>query len=341
MKKLTMRQSSAQKKTSVCKRSLWVAIGLIPLLAVSCRDRIHAVFDSDDKEKVPVTIRVDNLEGSSSFQTKAMVDVGLVCSNLSFCIYPCEGESFEKIQINQMRGEESFGTVSQNLTVGVHKIVVVAHNGDKNATMTNSQSISFGSNTLLKTTDTFCWAGEVNVTQQTGTVNVSLTRATAMFRLKMTDSQIPAQVCELQFSYKGGSAAVNPFILEGTTKSNQKESFAVVDHSKKVFEIYTFPRKDDKSGEISPLEITVTAIDVYGNAVKERVLTDVPVTRNRITECTGEFFAGGCLECEGRSAVSRILRNSGPAFSYRMPPDRESDASCLPMPSCLHVGCCR
>lgn len=275
-----------------------MVLALVPLLAASCHARLHDVIDHEEDDKVPVTILVNNLSNPDYAQTRAVVDVGQVCSNLSFCIYPCEGESFEKIQINQSRGEESFGMVSQNLTVGVHKIVVVAHNGDKNPTMTNAESISFGNNTILKTTDTYCWAGEVNVTQQTGTVEVSLTRATAMFRLKLTDAQIPAQVCELQFAYKGGSAAVNPFTLEGTTKSNQKESFVIQDLSQKTFEIYTFPRYEEKNGvrNLSQLEITVTAIDVYGNAVKERVLTNVPVLSNRITECTGEFFAGGVLE---------------------------------------------
>jgi len=298
MKRKTMGQSSAVMKTKREFIMIVAVLSAIPLLMASCHARIHELTGKDVNGKVPVTINVNNLSGSSYAQTKAMVDVGDVCSNLSFCIYPCEGESFDKIQINQTREDPSFGTVSQNLTVGVHKIVVVAHNGDKNATMTNPESISFGSNTILKTTDTFCWAGEINVTQETGTVNVTLTRVTAMFRLRLTDEAIPAQVNELQFAYKGGSAAVNPFTLEGTTKSNQKELFVLQDHSRKVFEIYTFPRYEEKNGErnLSPLEITVTAIDIYGNAVKERVLENVAVTRNRITECTGEFFAGGVLE---------------------------------------------
>jgi len=227
-----------------------------------------------------------------------MVDVGQVCSSLNFCIYPCEGESFDKIQINQTRDDPQFGTVSQNLTVGVHRIVVIAHGGDKNPTMTNPGSISFNNSATLKTTDTFCWTGQVNVTQQTGTVNVTLTRATAKFRLKLTDETIPAQVSELRFTCKKGSAAVNPETLEGTTNSTQNETFVISDHSRKEFEIYTFPRYVEKNGErnLSPMDITVSAIDIYGNAVKERVLSNVSVTRNRITECTGEFFAGGCLE---------------------------------------------
>lgn len=296
MKQKTMRQSSALKKTRV-NSSFLLTLLAVGAFSSSCTKRIHVITD-DEGDRFPVTISVNNLGSSAYVHTKAVVDVAQVCSNLSFCIYPCEGESFDKIQINQTSDDPQFGTVSQNLTVGVHKIVVVAHNGDKNPTMTNPESVAFSSNTIMKTTDTFCWAGEINVTQATGTVNVSLTRATAMFRLRLTDSAIPAQVSELQFAYKGGSAAVNPFTLEGTTKSNQKETIVIDDHSRKVFEIYTFPRYEEKNGvrNLSPLEITVTAIDVYGNAVKERVLENVSVTRNRITECSGEFFAGGVLE---------------------------------------------
>ena len=297
MKQKTMRQSSALKKTCVNPFFL-LTVPVVAMCTVSCTERMHSIPSDDEPGKVPVTICVSNPDGPEYAQTRAVVDVAQVCSNLSFCIYPCEGESFDKIQINQSREDASFGIVSQNLTVGVHKIVVIAHNGDKNPTMTNAESIAFSSNTVMKTTDTFCWAGEVNVTHETGTVNVALSRATAMFRLRLTDTAIPAQVSELQFAYKGGSAAVNPFTLEGTTKSNQKESIEVEDHARKVFEIYTFPRYEEKNGvrNLSPLEITVTAIDIYGNAVKERVLTDVSVTRNRITECTGEFFSGGVLE---------------------------------------------
>ena len=293
---MTMRQSSALKKTRV-NSSLLLTFLAVGAFSSSCTNRIHVITD-DEGDRFPVTISVSNLGSAEYAQTRAMVDVAQVCSSLSFCIYPCEGESFDKIQINQTRDDPQFGIVSQNLTVGVHKIVVVAHNGDKNPTMTNSESIAFSSNTVMKTTDTFCWAGEVNVTQTTGTVNVTLTRATAMFRLKLTDQAVPAQVSELQFAYKGGSAAVNPFTLEGTTKSNQKETILIEDHNRKVYEIYTFPRYEDKNGirNLSPLEITVTAIDVYGNAVKERVLENVSVTRNRITECSGEFFSGGVLE---------------------------------------------
>ena len=292
-----MRQSSAPKKTRVNQLFLLTLLTFGQFVC-SCSERIHVVPVDEDSGKVPVTISVNNLVQPEYARTKAMVDVGQVCSNLNICIYPCAGETFDKIQINQKSTDADFGTVSRELTVGVHKIVVVAHNGDKNATMTDAWSIAFSSNTVQKITDTFCWAGEVNVTKQTGTVDVSLVRATAMFRLNMSDDQIPSEVAQLQFAYKGGSAAVNPFNLEGTTKSSQKETFIIQEPQSKVFEVYTFPRYEEKNGErnLSPLEITITAYDESGSAVKERVLKNVPVVRNRITECTGYFFDGGSLQ---------------------------------------------
>ena len=292
-----MRQSSAPKKTRVNQLFLLTLLTFGQFVC-SCSERIHVVPVDEDSGKVPVTISVNNLVQPEYARTKAMVDVGQVCSNLNICIYPCAGETFDKIQINQKSTDADFGTVSRELTVGVHKIVVVAHNGDKNATMTDAWSIAFSSNTVQKITDTFCWAGEVNVTKQTGTVDVSLVRATAMFRLNMSDDQIPSEVAQLQFAYKGGSAAVNPFNLEGTTKSSQKETFIIQEPQSKVFEVYTFPRYEEKNGErnLSPLEITITAYDESGTAVKERVLKNVPVVRNRITECTGYFFDGGSLQ---------------------------------------------
>ena len=297
MKQKTMRQSSAPKKTRVNQLFLLTLLTFGQFVC-SCSERIHVVPVDEDSGKVPVTISVNNLVQPEYARTKAMVDVGQVCSNLNICIYPCAGETFDKIQINQKSTDADFGTVSRELTVGVHKIVVVAHNGDKNATMTDAWSIAFSSNTVQKITDTFCWAGEVNVTKQTGTVDVSLVRATAMFRLNMSDDQIPSEVAQLQFAYKGGSAAVNPFNLEGTTKSSQKETFIIQEPQSKVFEVYTFPRYEEKNGErnLSPLEITITAYDESGSAVKERVLKNVPVVRNRITECTGYFFDGGSLQ---------------------------------------------
>ena len=297
MKQKTRRQSSAPKKTRVNQLFLLTLLTFGQFVC-SCSERSHVVPVDEDSGKVPVTISVNNLVQPEYARTKAMVDVGQVCSNLNICIYPCAGETFDKIQINQKSTDADFGTVSRELTVGVHKIVVVAHNGDKNATMTDAWSIAFSSNTVQKITDTFCWAGEVNVTKQTGTVDVSLVRATAMFRLNMSDDQIPSEVAQLQFAYKGGSAAVNPFNLEGTTKSSQKETFIIQEPQSKVFEVYTFPRYEEKNGErnLSPLEITITAYDESGTAVKERVLKNVPVVRNRITECTGYFFDGGSLQ---------------------------------------------
>ncbi|HQL26874.1 MAG: hypothetical protein ACOX32_00480 [Bacteroidaceae bacterium] len=291
---------SAPKKASVFSKghAFTAIIALSLTLFSSSCNRDHSTIEVSDG-KVPLVINVNGISQSYSgmADTKAVVDLGEVCTNLSCAIYTTNGETTDKIQINQSSSEESFGTVSTNISVGLHKIVVVAHSGDKNPTMTNPESISFSNTTTLKTTDVFCWSAEVDVTAETGVIEVNLVRVTAMFRLVMTDSEIPSQVVSLNFRYTGGSAALNPSTGEGTTKSTQNEAFTI-ETEQKTFEVYTIPRFEEKDGErvASKLKITISAIDEFGNNVKERVLEDVPVTKNRITRCSGEFFEGGCLE---------------------------------------------
>lgn len=290
--------STLMRAAQSINRSALSAVLALSLTLLSCSDRSHQPFKPDDG-KVPLTISVGSISQAdfSGTLTKAKVNVGEICSILNFAIYTDTGDKVEKIQINQEAGEESFGTVSTELTVGMHRIVVIAHGGDKNPTMTDPNSITFNNTAGLKTTDVFCWSSEIEVTSQTGVVEVSLERVTAMFRLVLTDESIPEGVAEMRFKYSGGSAALNPFTGEGTVKSNQTETIAVRTGQKR-YEVYTIPRFEEKDGQRQPsmLKMTIEALDVSGNTVKSRVIENIPVTRNRITCCTGEYFEGGIME---------------------------------------------
>lgn len=290
--------STRMSATQFINRSVFGAVLFLLPFLLSCNDRSHRHFKPDDG-KVPLTISVSriNEHDSDKTTTKAKVNLGEVCSRLSFAFYTGDGEKPEKIQINQCVDDESFGTVSTDLTVGKHRIVVIAHGGDKNPTMTDPNSIRFNNTTGLKTTDVFFWSSEIDVTEKTGVVEVSLERATAMFRLVLTDDVIPAGVTDMRLRYSGGSAALNPFIGEGTVKSNQTETIAVQSGQKR-YEVYTIPRFEDKNGQRVPslLKITIEALDGTGNIVKSKIIEGVPVTRNRITCCTGSFFEDGIME---------------------------------------------
>ena len=112
-------------------------------------------------------------------------------------------------------------------------------------------------------------------------------RVTAMVRFIFTDD-MPDDVARIKFDYTGGSANYNPTTLQGITKSTQSESRPAVPSQE--YAIYTFPYLS----ESGVLKITITPLASDGSAIREpRIITDVPVTRNRITTLTGALFGGG------------------------------------------------
>ena len=111
-------------------------------------------------------------------------------------------------------------------------------------------------------------------------------RVTAMVRFIFTDD-MPDDVARIKFDYTGGSANFNPTTLQGITKSTQSESRTLSDSG--IYEIYTFPYLS----ESGVLKITITPLASDGSTIREpRIITDVPVTRNRITTLTGALFGG-------------------------------------------------
>lgn len=283
-KKKCLRQPSALKKA--VGKACPLAMAAVLFMTVSCSDRVHTDLKDADTGKVPVTFRVSSIDqvpfGSG---TRSQVPVSSVASHISFAIYTDD----RKEQVNQVSSDEGFGTVSLNLSTGTHTVVVIAHNGDGNPTMTDIRKISFNNKETLKMTDTFLYYAEINVTSAPQVYDLNLERAVAMFQLKLTDTSVPAQVTRFQFDYTGGSNSVDATTGLGATKSTQSETI-VVSSGEKEYGVYTFVRGDGNT-----LNMKVSAIDVYGNAVKEQTF-EVPVTRNRITRYSGEFFKGGCLE---------------------------------------------
>ena len=114
-------------------------------------------------------------------------------------------------------------------------------------------------------TDTFYYYGDLVVTSEVQSYDLTLTRAVAMFRMVLTDDEIPSTVTKFKFYYTGGSSTFSPSAGYGCVNTEE--------------DVLT--------------KLTVTALDANDNTVKERVFENVPVTRNQITRYTGSFFGNG------------------------------------------------
>ena len=58
-----------------------------------------------------------------------------------------------------------------------------------------------------------------------------------------------------------------------------------------VYEMYMFPREG-----YSTMNVTVSALDSLGQEYKKITVSSVPVTKNKITRCTGEMFRKQILD---------------------------------------------
>ena len=104
--------------------------------------------------------------------------------------------------------------------------LVIAHNGEGSATITSTEKVTFPNN---KVTDTFYYYGDLIVTSEVQSYDLTLTRAVAMFRLVLTDEEIPSTVTKFKFYYTGGSSTFSPKDGYGCVNSKQTEIRAVAD----------------------------------------------------------------------------------------------------------------
>ena len=215
--------------------------------------------------------------------TRAATDITELCTRLNIAIFSTDGTKVKTVA--QKDTDSDFGTVALTLTAGSYRLVVIAHNCDGSATITSEEKVTFPNN---KVTDTFYYDGDLVVTSDVQSYDLTLTRAVAMFRLVLTDEEMPSSVSKFKFYYTGGSSTFSPKDGYGCVNSKQTE-IRTVAGDVTTFDIYTLPHTE----EDVLTKLTVTALDANDNTVKERVFENVPVTRNQITRYTGSFFGSG------------------------------------------------
>ena len=258
------------------KKYLFIALAL---LVAACEKPILNEEEVEQKE-ANVILHMTMYEQESF--TRAATDITELCSRLNIAIFSMDGTKVKTVA--QKEGDASYGTVALTLAAGTYRLVVIAHNCDGSATITSEEKVTFPNN---KVTDTFYYYGDLVVTDAKQSYDLTLTRAVAMFRLVLTDEEIPSNVAKMKFYYVGGSSTFSPKDGYGCVNSKQTEVRSVADDG--IYDIYTLPHTEDDV----LTKLTVTALDANDNTVKERLFENVPVTRNQITRYTGSFFGSG------------------------------------------------
>ena len=258
------------------KKLMFVALAL---LAVACEKPILDEDITNVKES-NVILHMTQFEQVSF--TRAAQDITALCSRLNVAVFDADGTKVKTVA--QKESDASYGTVALTLAAGTYRLVVIAHNCDGSATITSEEKVTFPNN---KVTDTFYYYGDLVVTDAKQSYDLTLTRAVAMFRLVLTDEEIPSNVAKLKFYYVGGSSTFSPSAGYGCMNSRQTEVRTIAADG--IYDIYTLPHTEQDV----LTKLTVTALDADDNIIKERVFENVPITRNQITRYTGSFFGSG------------------------------------------------
>lgn len=250
----------------------------LPLILASC-----------EKPLIPEAAgncRLDFSIASGTPSTRGNVNIGDYFSKLNVMLFDDEGNKVLDKVYAQTSDDDGFGSPSFALSEGSYWVVAVGHSSKRAATIKSTQAVQFTAQDGEKLTDTFSYCGEIDVSETPERHDLTMNRASAMFRVVLTDSVIPSNCTHIKFDYKGGSANFNPSTLQGITKSTQSELRAA---GGDTYCVYTFPYMATEG----LLQITVSALDEAGVVLVKREFKDVPVTRNRITTYRGEVFGEG------------------------------------------------
>ena len=255
-----------------------VFVFVLAFVAVACEKPIIGYSEDGN-----VTL---HFETTSKDMTRGTTAISQF-TKLNVQLFDADGEKVFSTVKTQTKDDEDFGTLSVTLNPGTYTVVAVGHSSSKSATIKSPEVVQFTAANGEKLTDTFCHCSTITVGEDNDTFSLTMYRAVAMIQFCLQDEQPPVKFVHFKMDYSGGSANFNPTTLEGITKSNQSENRTT--NGSHIYQAFTFPYLEE-SGYI---KMTCTAIDVDGNVIRQRTFEDIPVTRNRITTFTGNFFVEG------------------------------------------------
>ena len=230
---------------------------------------------------------------TTSDLTRGTVSIGDYFSRLAVQLFDQYGNKVFSQSKTQTRDDNDFGTLNVGLTAGTYTVVAVGHSSPVTPTIKSTELVQFTAKDGVKNSDTFCHYGQVTINEDGGYHELKMNRVTAMITFEFTDAAMPEGFAGLKVEYTGGSANFAPRTGQGCTKSNQSE----MRQRAQQYQVFTFPYLSAEG----TLKMTLNALDASGNVLTTRTLTDVPVTRNRITRCTGQLFGDGDFDIKQTS----------------------------------------
>lgn len=252
---------------------------------------LHACSSSMDespvnrKSRVQVDVRAFQFDIENEDMRAASRSISDAASRLSFAVFDAK-DALVGTAIHQQSADIGYGTVQLELYPGTYKLVAVAHNGEDDAAIASTTSVTLPGTTF---TDTFAKVQELTVeADEDGSFIMQLPRVTSAFILRITDTP-PANLKEMEVIVNStgtvpGSLTMNPTDGLALGHWKQTRTIAVADISKDV-PIYFI-----KQNAATVVNVKATAKDTAGNEIISHTINNVSLVPNQKTVATGCFF---------------------------------------------------
>ena len=252
-------------------------------------DMVRITFRNFKTNQKSFSQMQDNSSEREALQSRASeaTPITELCKRINFALF--NYETGEKIKtLNQTTDDESFGKITMNLTKGKYAVLVVAHNGDGNATLSNPEKVTFKDN---KITDTFYYYKVIDV-EEDSNFDMTMKRIVAKFRLVVKDPT-PEDVKTMKFYYTGGSSTFNALTGYGCVNSKQTELRSVKESAyteESYYDIYTFPHDPEESKKLK-VDISALSSASSSSALFSKTISNVAISQNKFICYKGYFFS--------------------------------------------------
>ena len=192
----------------------------------------------------------------------------------------------------QMRDDGStyttFGSFECDLPIGNYTMVVIGRGYTDGDVFVLTSPTSAGY-TSERARETFCATQSVTITSTTPLdLTVTMSRIIAKLHIVFTDERT-ASVTKIRTTYGAGGKSFNPTTGLATVNSG----FAVTNTPSSAVTTldvgnYAFLATDEQT-----MDITIEALDAGENVLFTKVVSNVPLRRNRVTTLTGQVFTAG------------------------------------------------
>ena len=268
------------------------------LMAASCTNES---FEQSSEQAVeqsqltPVTVRVDGFAVSQSdfpaeTRTRAAQDVADYdgVSSITLAFYASNGT--EAYKSTQSKNDADFGEFECSLPMGSYTMVVLGYglnDGEPAITLTSSTEATFGSHPAR---ETFVATQAVNITNTNDvSLSATLNRIVSKLKIHSTDGCTENAV-SIRTTFSAGGKAFNPTTGLATSNTgfiNVLPIQSTVGNSTNSNN-YLFLATDEQT-----MTVTIDVLDTDGNIISHKVVNNVPLKRNRMTQLTGSLYSAG------------------------------------------------